>query len=750
MSTIEVATLQAAPKADQVISHADKTYTTVKEGLAYILVPSQPNGQQSVQDKDKSQQDGQTQSQQVFYNPIQQFNRDLSVLAIKAFGQDLCQRRLTKGRHTKSKNKKKAAHANGAQQIVDDTESGPDRENHKRRKGNDGNVLPVENEDEREIDHIVDANNNRIAATAEAQPVQEKPRQAPFRILDALSATGLRALRYAHEIDVATSITANDLMPTATEAIALNVEHNNLQAKIKPVTSDARAHMYHHAFMPGNAKYDVIDLDPYGTAAPFLDSAVQAVNDGGLLCVTCTDAGVWASSGYLEKTYALYGGLPIKGLHSHEGGLRLILHAIATTAAKYGQAIEPLLSLSIDFYARVFVKISRKPADVKLLAGKTMFVHQCDSGCGAWKTQPLARNNVKLGKTGQENYKFTAAQSIGSQYCEFCGCKTHIAGPMWGGLLHNPFFITKILDGLDELDDATYATKGRIEGMLSSALDELDVLPEIDKYKTSKDKVESATLTGVAPESDAKLDHGAEITGLPVDHSSEGMEASHLIHSLPASLIDPCPFFFVPAVLSKVLHCMAPPEAAIKGALRHMGYITTRSHTKPGCIKTQAPWSVIWHVMREWVRQRSPIKRESHKAGAPGYAILGLAKDDVANNPTEQPNTTASIIDDQHGDAVTKHHTDAAKSVQSSTTRAQPIEAREVVFDMVLGRDDKDYMTTADGKRKKKLTRYQMNPRANWGPMTKAKNDAVKARPGKRNAQGEPLESTATDVTSIS
>lgn len=30
-------------------------------------------------------------------------------------------------------------------------------------------------------------------------------------------------------------------------------------------------------------KFDVIDLDPYGTAAPFLDAAVQSVKDGGKL-----------------------------------------------------------------------------------------------------------------------------------------------------------------------------------------------------------------------------------------------------------------------------------------------------------------------------------------------------------------------------------------------------------------------------------------------------------------------------------
>lgn len=29
-------------------------------------------------------------------------------------------------------------------------------------------------------------------------------------------------------------------------------------------------------------RYNVIDLDPYGTASPFIDGAVQAVSDGGM------------------------------------------------------------------------------------------------------------------------------------------------------------------------------------------------------------------------------------------------------------------------------------------------------------------------------------------------------------------------------------------------------------------------------------------------------------------------------------
>jgi len=35
--------------------------------------------------------------------------------------------------------------------------------------------------------------------------------------------------------------------------------------------------------------WDVINFNPYRSAAPFLDGAVQAAESGGILCITCTD-----------------------------------------------------------------------------------------------------------------------------------------------------------------------------------------------------------------------------------------------------------------------------------------------------------------------------------------------------------------------------------------------------------------------------------------------------------------------------
>ena len=58
-------------------------YQVVKEGLARILNPPSQEAASKGTKKDLKDDD---QTQSVFYNPIQQFNRDLSVLAIRAYG----------------------------------------------------------------------------------------------------------------------------------------------------------------------------------------------------------------------------------------------------------------------------------------------------------------------------------------------------------------------------------------------------------------------------------------------------------------------------------------------------------------------------------------------------------------------------------------------------------------------------------------------------------------------------------------
>jgi tRNA (guanine26-N2/guanine27-N2)-dimethyltransferase len=90
------------PKADQRILHENRTYTTIKEGLAYVLIP--PDAPLS-QDPNLSKGEGPAQS--VFYNPIQQYNRDLTVLAIRAFGEAHVAEKMAKIEQLRTKRQKK-------------------------------------------------------------------------------------------------------------------------------------------------------------------------------------------------------------------------------------------------------------------------------------------------------------------------------------------------------------------------------------------------------------------------------------------------------------------------------------------------------------------------------------------------------------------------------------------------------------------------------------------------------------------
>lgn len=108
--------------------------------------------------------------------------------------------------------------------------------------------------------------------------------------------------RYAKEVSGLREVVANDVDPVAHQTMASNFGRNGLlegggeqSCRVTSTVGDAAALLY-ASRPPAGERFDVVDLDPYGTASPFLDGAVQAVSEGGLLMVTCTDMAVLAGA----------------------------------------------------------------------------------------------------------------------------------------------------------------------------------------------------------------------------------------------------------------------------------------------------------------------------------------------------------------------------------------------------------------------------------------------------------------------
>ncbi|KHN98057.1 N2,N2-dimethylguanosine tRNA methyltransferase [Metarhizium album ARSEF 1941] len=640
------------------IERDGKNFEQITEGKATILVPHEAKIGKDT-----------TGEQQVFYNPIQQYNRDLSTLAVKVYGEMLLEKRI------------EAFHSKSAKQG-------------KKRKRDE---LERERDDEQAALQASELHHQPGKEEAENGHIY-KP---SFKILDALSASGLRALRYALEIPFVTSVTANDLSASAADSIAVNADHNGVADRLTVTNEDALALMYRYIALDlsrrdkrGNPskshKFDVVDLDPYGTAAPFFDAAIQSVrDDGGLLVVTCTDSAVWAGHSYCEKAFSLYGGVPVKGMHSHEAALRLILNAVATSGARYGIAIEPILSLSIDFYTKVFIRVTRSPSAVKFLGAKTMLVYSCDQGCGSWKTQPILKSRPFPNKKGNGSfYKHTMAQGPSTDHlCQHCGFKMHVSGPMYGGRIHNQDFIHRMLDELPKASPEVYGTLSRLEGMLRTALEECIPGPE-----------------------------------LPADVDAKDAEAA---------VVDPTPFFFIPGKVSSILSCSTPTDDMFRGALMHLGYQVGRSHCRPGSIKTDAPWSTIWWVLTEWIRQKSPIKVSKFKESMAGWKILydagivGHEEDktsgddarpsssDTKSGGTEQQQPPEQQPQEQKDEKVLEGKEMEENNVEKKELPSEEELRKTLVFD--------DALIQLGRQRGTRYMRYQVNPHKYWGPMTRAK-----------------------------
>uniref|UniRef100_A0A7S4PCC0 tRNA (guanine(26)-N(2))-dimethyltransferase n=1 Tax=Paramoeba aestuarina TaxID=180227 RepID=A0A7S4PCC0_9EUKA len=313
--------------------------------------------------------------------------------------------------------------------------------------------------------------NKRIAKNPDATPY---PLRKP-RVLEALSATGLRSIRFCKEIVSETgepllgSVLVNDLEQAAYESIQRNLEHNDVPKDLGIANlGDATQVMYNHR--DKDNQFDIIDLDPYGSAGIFLDGAVQSVSDGGLLSVTCTDLKVLCGN-HPEVCFSKYGAMPLRGKMSHEMAVRLVLKTLEAHANLYKRHIVPLVSMYIDFYVRVFVRVFTSPATVKEAPAKISHVFQC-TGCTSLHFNPIGKVTPTK---DTPKISVSLGPPVGS-HCAECGSRFRMGGPIWTHPTVNEDFLKGVLAEMEGHKEK-YGHHKRMIGKLKSLQDELHTAP---------------------------------------------------------------------------------------------------------------------------------------------------------------------------------------------------------------------------------------------------------------------------------
>jgi tRNA (guanine26-N2/guanine27-N2)-dimethyltransferase len=485
---------------------------------------------------------------------------------------------------------------------------------------------------------------------------QRGPNSAPLRVLEALSATGLRAVRYASEVPNVACVTANDLDPGAVETIRRNVAYNGLEMArlVTPNLGDAIDVMI--AARDPASRYDVVDLDPYGGAAIFLDSAVQAVSDGGLLAVTCTDLAVLCGNSP-ETCFARYGSTPLKGSSTHEMAVRIVLFAINAAANRHGRSIEVVLCCKIDFYVRLFVRIRDSRATTKLSASRCANVHQCSS-CGTQRFQTLGRIKENAPSNSRKRRRREAA-----------------------------FPVAAVAEDIDSAAIAGPAASAVVEADAVAAGVRKYAAPSVGEDMGSRCSICQGTMVVGGPiwagplvgkgVGDSILSEIATGTG-----TYQARDRVDALVRVAAEELEYTPLFLQLNNMCKVLKCAAPPAASLRSCLVGKGYLVSQSHTDPLAIKTNAPPEILWDILRLWCKKTVVNKK--------GTALAAAA---IAAGETPVVTTGERIL------------------------AQQPTHVAEGDVDFSIKRDS---FVRGNGSAMGSAPRFLPNPEPNWGPKARA------------------------------
>jgi tRNA (guanine26-N2/guanine27-N2)-dimethyltransferase len=264
----------------------------------------------------------------------------------------------------------------------------------------------------------------------------------PRTYLDVLAGTGARGLRVAKESSGEMQVTMADFSTASLAVARKNVRRNELGKRCTVVHEEANSYLVSR--FERQEKFEAIDLDPFGTPAPFVLAVMTAAADGAVVSITATDAAVLCGV-YPDVSFRRYGSLAVRSEFIHETGLRILLGFAARMGGVNDIGIEPIAAHSTLHYLRVFLRVRRGATSADESMKSIGFITQCNA-CGERLSGPASLSR-----------------------CPGCDARVRSAGPLWTGKLVEE----KVLDG---------ATRFSEKAEWKDAAVTLGALRGIDRY----------------------------------------------------------------------------------------------------------------------------------------------------------------------------------------------------------------------------------------------------------------------------
>ncbi|MCL5440659.1 MAG: hypothetical protein M1448_02140 [Candidatus Marsarchaeota archaeon] len=301
------------------------------------------------------------------------------------------------------------------------------------------------------------------------------------KLLDSTAATGIRGIRYALEAG-AKEVTLLEINETAYKDAVRNVKSNNADVTLFNESIQGFANRTSEHF-------DIIDLDPFGSAAPNIFDLLKVSRDGTYLFVTSTDTAVLCGASAMACK-RIYDSVPMHNEFCKEVGMRILIGYVAKTAFQFGFGISPVLSLSYMHYMRSLIRLDHGVANVHGSMSEMGYAHFCEScmfrSCEKGYLPKLFR-------------------------CPSCGGAMRTAGRMWCGNLKNNGFI-----------DGMLGENGWLSGESLDALERIRKEADLPLYYSIPHMTKKLAIGSVSPNevSECLKLKGWEVSGTHFEDSA--------------------------------------------------------------------------------------------------------------------------------------------------------------------------------------------------------------------------------------
>ncbi|MBN1328702.1 MAG: tRNA (guanine(10)-N(2))-dimethyltransferase [Candidatus Heimdallarchaeota archaeon] len=257
-----------------------------------------------------------------------------------------------------------------------------------------------------------------------------------------MAGSGIRSVRVANEIN-AIKVVINDLNPDAIDLIKANIEQLKIQEKAIVFKEDANALMLR--LRAEGMKFDVIDIDPFGSPSPFIDAAAQAINTDGLLAITSTDMATTCGV-YPQACIRKYASKPIHSSIGHEITVRMLIGFIAIALGRHEKSCQPVFAHSTAHYVRIYMLVKKDITKAKETMENLGFIAHCPH-CLSIESSKGIINTL-------------------TYECSNCHEKRSIGGPYWLGQIFDNQFLEELANELD-VEDEKYSTIKKMKKLMA-------------------------------------------------------------------------------------------------------------------------------------------------------------------------------------------------------------------------------------------------------------------------------------------